>query len=108
MLAAPGGGGPALGRIQIVQVDERVAAADSPDRNLIHLRQSLLAPRSDARENIHAMPVEDPDLAAAAAAYAPDARGSWPVRRRASILSISASDRTATPRRWCPAIPCST
>jgi 6-phosphogluconolactonase len=29
-------------QVKIVQVDERVAPADSPDRNLRHLRESLL------------------------------------------------------------------
>jgi len=48
------------------QVDERVAAAGSPDRNLTHLRQSL----GDMPAQIIAMPVERPDLNAAAADYA--------------------------------------
>lgn len=48
------------------QVDERVAAADSPDRNLTHLRQSL----SKIPAQIVAMAVERPDLDAAAADYA--------------------------------------
>ncbi len=55
--------------IQIVQVDERVAPADSPDRNYFHLRQSLLVHAPVPPENVHAMPVEDADLASAAAAY---------------------------------------
>lgn len=56
--------------IQIVQVDERVASAGHPDRNLTHLRESLLdhAPLSEGQ--IHAMPVESADLEAAARQYA--------------------------------------
>lgn len=51
----------------IYQVDERVAPAGDPDRNLAHLQESLPA-QADAE--VHAMPVEDVDLDAAAARYA--------------------------------------
>ncbi len=55
--------------IQVVQVDERVAPPGHPDRNLTHMRESLL--RAPLRpEQIHAMPVEEPDLDAAAREYA--------------------------------------
>jgi 6-phosphogluconolactonase len=55
--------------VEIVQVDERVAPSSDPDRNLWHLRESLLdhAPLSAAQ--IHEMPVESEDLELAAAAY---------------------------------------
>ena len=52
----------------IYQVDERVAPEGDTDRNLTHLVQSL----GDAPADVHAMPVDDPDLEAAAAAYAAD------------------------------------
>src|SRR5579885_1361018 len=52
--------------VQVVQVDERVAPAGDPDRNLTHLRDSLLAHAPLPPGNLHAMPVDDPDLAAAA------------------------------------------
>ncbi|MGI9386631.1 MAG: 6-phosphogluconolactonase [Methyloligellaceae bacterium] len=55
--------------IHIVQVDERVAPADDPDRNLAHLRESLLSNAPLPPDNIHAMPVEQDDLAAASAEY---------------------------------------
>lgn len=56
--------------VHILQVDERIAPAGDPDRNLTHLRESLLA-RVPLRPNqIHAMPVEAPDLIAAAESYA--------------------------------------
>jgi 6-phosphogluconolactonase len=58
------------GAVHIVQVDERVAPAGDPDRNLTHLRASLLVQTSISPEQIHAMPVEAPDLNAAAAQYA--------------------------------------
>jgi len=51
----------------IWQVDERVAPAGDPDRNLTHL-QAALPPEGDAE--VHPMPVEDDDLEAAAASYA--------------------------------------
>lgn len=54
----------------VVQVDERVAPPGDADRNLTHLAQSLLADAPLLRDQIHAMPVENPDLAAGAAEYA--------------------------------------
>ena len=56
--------------VHIVQVDERVAPAGDPDRNLTHLRESLLEHAPLRTEQIHAMPVESPDLDAAAKRYA--------------------------------------
>jgi 6-phosphogluconolactonase len=56
--------------VEVVQVDERVAPADHPDRNLTHLRESLLEYAPLRPEQIHAMPVDSPDLAAAAKRYA--------------------------------------
>jgi 6-phosphogluconolactonase len=57
-------------RVHVVQVDERVAPAGHPDRNLTHLRESLLDHSPIRPEQIHAMPVESPDLEAAARQYA--------------------------------------
>jgi 6-phosphogluconolactonase len=51
----------------IYQVDERIAPAGDPDRNLTQLRASLPA---GAASRLHPMPVEDPDLEAAALQYA--------------------------------------
>ncbi len=51
---------------EIFQVDERVAPVGDPDRNLTHLQTSLPA---GADAEIHAMPVEDDDLEAAAERY---------------------------------------
>ena len=56
--------------VHVVQVDERVAPPGHPDRNLTHLRESLLEHAPLRPEQIHAMPVESPDLDAAAAQYA--------------------------------------
>ena len=57
-------------RVHVVQVDERVAPAGHPDRNLTHLRESLLAHSPIRTEQIHAMPVESSDLETAARKYA--------------------------------------
>ena len=56
--------------VHVVQVDERVAPAGDPDRNLTHLRESLLERSPIRPEQIYAMPVELPDLEAAATRYA--------------------------------------
>jgi len=56
--------------VHVFQVDERVAPDGHPDRNLTHLRESLLQHAPLRPEQIHAMPVESPDLKAAAAQYA--------------------------------------
>lgn len=56
--------------VHVMQVDERIAPAGDPDRNLTHLRESLLEHAPLAPEQIHAMPVEATDLEAAAASYA--------------------------------------
>ena len=55
--------------VHFFQVDERVAPAGHADRNLTHLRESLKAAPLRA-EQIHAMPVEETNLEAAAANYA--------------------------------------
>jgi 6-phosphogluconolactonase len=56
--------------IHLVQVDERVAPAGHPDRNLTHIRETLLAHAPLRPEQVYPMPVEDPDLQSAAARYA--------------------------------------
>ena len=66
--------------VYVAQVDERVAPAGDPDRNLTHLSESLHAPLR--LEQILAMPVESPDLEAAVTRYAATLReiaGSPPV-----------------------------
>ena len=68
--------------VHVAQVDERVAPAGDPDRNLTHLRESLLVHAPLPPEQVYAMPVESPDLNVAAARYArilQDIAGSPPV-----------------------------
>jgi 6-phosphogluconolactonase len=55
--------------VHVFQVDERVAPAGDPDRNLTHLQESLLPHVPLRPEQIHAMPVDAPDLQAAATQY---------------------------------------
>ena len=56
--------------LHVAQVDERVARAGDPDRNLTHMHESLLEHAPLRPDQIHAMPVEAPDLEAAAKRYA--------------------------------------
>jgi 6-phosphogluconolactonase len=56
--------------VYVAQVDERVAPAGHSDRNLTHLRESLLERVPLRPEQVCAMPVESPDLEAAARHYA--------------------------------------
>src|SRR6202022_4121829 len=68
--------------VHVLQVDERAAPAGDPDRNLTHLRESLLDHAPLRPDHIHAMPVEAVDLERAAERYAltlRDVAGSPPV-----------------------------
>jgi len=56
--------------VHLAQVDERVAPEGHADRNLTHIRASLLEHAPLRPEQVHAMPVEAPDLQAAALEYA--------------------------------------
>ena len=71
--------------VHVVQVDERVAPAGHADRNLTHLRESLLSTHRCAPEQVHAMPVEENDLAEAAARYA----GTSGRRRLPPVLDLA-------------------
>jgi 6-phosphogluconolactonase len=56
--------------VHVFQVDERIAPAGDPDRNLTHLRASLLEHAPLPPQQIYAMPVESFDVEAAAKQYA--------------------------------------
>ncbi len=56
--------------VHVFQVDERIAPPGDPDRNLTHLRESLLSHAPLPPDQIHAMPVEEPDALVAAHNYA--------------------------------------
>jgi 6-phosphogluconolactonase len=55
--------------VWVVQVDERVAPAGHPDRNLTHLLESLIAKTPLRESQLLAMPVDAEDLDAAATEY---------------------------------------
>ena len=55
--------------VQLFQVDERVAPAGDPARNLTHIAESLLSHAPLPAAQVHALPVEAADLAAAARDY---------------------------------------
>ena len=57
-------------RIEVFQVDERVAPAGSGERNLTSLEASLVARVPLPRSQVHPMPVDREDLEHAAEAYA--------------------------------------
>jgi 6-phosphogluconolactonase len=63
-MAVPWGG------VHVFQVDERVAPLVDPARNLTQLHECLLAHVPLRPEQVHAMPVEQTDLVAAARSYA--------------------------------------
>lgn len=56
--------------VHLFQVDERIAPAGDPDRNLTHIQATLLATAPLAAAQVHAMPVEASDIDAAAREYA--------------------------------------
>ena len=56
--------------IHLFQVDERIVPADAPNRNLRDLVASLVSRVPLIPDHVHAMPVEDADLEAAARRYA--------------------------------------
>jgi 6-phosphogluconolactonase len=57
-------------KMHLAQIDERVAPAGDPDRNLTHLRESLLEHAPLPANQIYAMPVESNDLENGAKEYA--------------------------------------
>jgi 6-phosphogluconolactonase len=68
--------------VHLYQVDERIAPDGHQDRNLTHIRESLLLHVPLRPEQVHAMPVESADPETAAAQYAVELReiaGSPPV-----------------------------
>lgn len=57
-------------RVHLFQVDERVAPAGSPDRNLTQLLENLVVHVALPPGQLHAMPVDETDLELAANRYA--------------------------------------
>ncbi len=84
--------------VHLFQVDERVAPAGHPDRNLTHLAASLLDHAPLPAAQVHAMPVEEEDLASAAARYAAElhAVGGTPAVLDLVHLGLGADGHTAS------------
>jgi 6-phosphogluconolactonase len=98
MLRALAGEKVAWESVHVVQVDERVAPAGHPDRNLTHLHESLLARAPLRPEQIYGMPVDSSDLEDAATRYALTLReiaGSPPVLDL-THLGLGADGHTAS------------
>jgi len=70
MLRALAGEDVPWNKVHLMQVDERIAPAGHADRNLTHLRDSLLARVALSPERVHAMPVDSRNHETAAKAYA--------------------------------------
>jgi 6-phosphogluconolactonase len=84
--------------VHVFQVDERVAPDGDPDRNLTHIRESLLAHCPIPAEQVHAMPVESADLEEGSTRYAELLRlvaGSPPVLDLA-LLGLGGDGHTAS------------
>ena len=56
-------------KVDVFQVDERVAPAGDPDRNATHIEADFVARASVAKKRWHPIPVEEPDPASAARLY---------------------------------------
>ena len=84
--------------VHVVQVDERVAPANDPDRNLTHLHETLLANSPLQPDHIHAMPVEAADLTDAMRRYATNLQmlGGTPAVLDLVHLGLGADGHTAS------------
>ena len=102
----PVAGGPEVpwDRVHLVQVDERLAPAGDPDRNLTHLQESLLSRVSLPPGQIsrHAGGGRGPGRGCGPGT--PRLSGRSPARRRCSTWSIWAWARMATPPLCYPEI----
>ncbi|HEY6003916.1 MAG TPA: 6-phosphogluconolactonase [Anaeromyxobacter sp.] len=85
-------------RVHLFQVDERVAPAGHPERNLTQLRSSFLSRVPILAAQVHAMPVEEADLEAAAGRYAAELRAAagTPVVLDLAQLGLGADGHTAS------------
>ena len=90
--------------IHVFQVDERVAPPGDPERNLTGLQGALLDRASIPAANVHPMPVNDPDLEAAAAAYANELRKVAGAESQLDVVHLGIGDDGHT-ASWPPGDP---
>ena len=90
--------------VHVFQVDERVAPPGHAERNLTGLREALLDRVQIPAANVHPMPVEDPDLQVAAAAYAEEIRALTGPGGRFDVVHLGVGDDGHT-ASWAPGDP---
>jgi 6-phosphogluconolactonase len=90
--------------IHVFQVDERVAPPGDPDRNLTGLQAALLDRVPIPPGNAHPMPVNDPDLEAATAAYDDEIRAVAGPEGRLDVVHLGLGDDGHT-ASWPPGDP---
>ena len=90
-------------QLHIFQVDERVAPP-GPERNLTGLQEALLDRVAIPADNVHPMPVDEADLAAAAAAYADVVRAVTGPDGRLDVVHLGLGDDGHT-ASWPPGDP---
>jgi len=84
--------------VHVIQVDERIAPPGDPDRNLTHLRESLLTQAPLRPEQIHGMPVESGNLESACKQYARTLQetAGWPPMLDLVHLGLGPDGHTAS------------
>jgi 6-phosphogluconolactonase len=90
--------------VHVFQVDERVAPPGGPERNLTGLEEALLARAPIPAGNVHPMPVDESDLAAAAGAYGDEIRAVVGAGGRIDVVHLGLGDDGHT-ASWPPGDP---
>lgn len=83
--------------VHVVQVDERIAPEGDRDRNLTHLRESLLDHAPLRPDQIHAMPVEATNFETACMRYALTLNE---IAGSPAVLDLALGTRTRRPHRF--------
>ena len=89
--------------VHVFQVDERVAPP-GPERNLTGLREALLERVPIPAGNVHPMPVDEPDLEAAADGYGKEMRAVIGTGGRLDVVHLGLGDDGHT-ASWPPGDP---